>query len=169
MNDVLLVGMLSVCLFTDLKYRKIFNGVLLPVLTVGICLNAWFSGIPGLIKSGQGFLLGLALLFIPFILGGIGAGDVKLLAVMGAVKGPEFVFYSFFGMALAGGVFALTFLIYRGRLLKVVRDLMSALGITLSTRFKVVPFMDNNEENMVPYGVAIVAGAMVAYFVLGQR
>jgi prepilin peptidase CpaA len=44
------------------------------------------------------------LLVIPFALGGIGAGDVKLLGIIGALKGPDFVFIAFLAAAITGGI-----------------------------------------------------------------
>jgi len=164
MIDVLLGTALMICLFTDLKYRKIYNKVLIPALTLGFGLNIYQSGFSGLVKSGQGFLLGAALLILPFIFGGIGAGDVKLLALVGAIKGSTFVFYSFLGMGLSGGIIALGILLYQRRLAGVLHNLAHGLALLISTRFQVVSFPGDDTKIMFPYGAAIFLGALGAYF-----
>lgn len=165
MNDILLLVTILICIYTDLKERKIYNSMLLPSFFLGVLINLFNSGWSGLIYSGQGFFLGLGLLLLPFILNGIGAGDVKLLAVIGAIKGPEFVFYAFLGAALAGGIISLGLLLYQGRLRKTLGNLGRGLIILLTSRFRVIAFGDSSEQNLIPYGVAIGAGTLVSYVI----
>lgn len=165
MSDILLLTVLCICLYTDLKYRKIYNKVLIPALIFGLFFNVFNYGFIGLVKSFQGFFLGLGFLILPFICGGIGAGDVKLLATIGAIKGSLFVFYSFIGMGIAGGVISFGILIYQGRLLNVLNNLINGFGVLFTTRFKVVSFAADNSKNMFPYGVAIAIGTLAAYVV----
>lgn len=164
MSDILLLTTLVICLFTDLKYRKIYNNVLIPTLIFGISFNVYNYGLEALVKSGLGFMLGLSLLLLPFIWGGIGAGDVKLLAAVGAIKGSAFVFYAFLGTGIAGGVIAIGSLIYQGKLLKVLKNLINGLEILFITRFKVLSF-SADKKDMFPYGVAIFIGTLAAYVV----
>jgi len=165
MQDVLLCLTLLICLYTDLKKRKIYNAVLFPSLILGLVLNVLSNGYRGLINSEQGFLLGLGLLIIPFILGGMGAGDVKLLAVIGGIKGPEFVFLTFLGTGIAGGLIAAGILIAQGRLGETLKSFGRGFLLLLISRFRVVAFGADKEKNLYPYGVAITAGVMAAYVV----
>ncbi len=57
--------------------------------------------------SLEGLLTGAALLFIPFVLGGTGGGDVKLLASVGAWVGAEIIFSIFIYCAIIGGFLSL--------------------------------------------------------------
>lgn len=165
MNDILVLITLIICLFTDLKYRKIYNKVLIPTLLLGIILNIYGHGLMGLVKSGQGFMLGLGLLFLPFMWGGIGAGDVKLLAIVGAIKGPVFVFYSFIGMGIAGGVISVVILLCQRRLLKSMINIIKGFLILFTTSFKVATFGTDEQKNNFPYGIAIVIGVLGTYLV----
>jgi prepilin peptidase CpaA len=113
--DLLLCGVLLFCLYTDIKERRIYNKVILAAVIAGLLLGFLADGTTGLISAGKGFLLGAALLFLPFAAGGMGAGDLKLLAVIGLFKGAEFVFAVFLLAALLGGVFALALLLLRRR------------------------------------------------------
>ncbi|MGI6227871.1 MAG: A24 family peptidase [Peptococcales bacterium] len=165
MADFLLLFLLAICLFTDLKKRKIYNKVLVPALLLGIILNVFNYGVFGLIFSLKGFFTGLLFLILPYTWGGIGAGDVKLLATIGSIKGPTFVLYAGLYMGIAGGVLAILILIYQKRLFVTVKDLLTGFIILFATRFKVANFGNKNANNMFPYGVAITMGALAAYIV----
>ena len=108
-----LILVLIICAFTDLIYRKIYNVVLMPALLFALVYNAYHGGWAGLWQSVLGLLVGLLILILPFAKGGIGAGDVKLLGVIGAFKGVNFALYSAIGMGLAGGLMALGIWFYR--------------------------------------------------------
>lgn len=165
MGDILLIITLAICLFTDLKNRKIYNAVLLPAFLLGIILNIIDGGISGLLFSIKGFALGLLFLLLPYTLGGIGAGDVKLLAIIGAIKGPIFIIRAGIYMGIAGGVLAIFILLYQKRLFRTLKDLWVGLIVLFSTKFKVINFGSESEKNMFPYGVVITMGALAAYIV----
>jgi prepilin peptidase CpaA len=159
--------MLLICLITDFKDRKIYNAVLFPALLFGLVYNLISGGWFGLGQSLLGFLVGTLILIIPFAFGGIGAGDVKLLAVVGALKGHIFILYTAIGMGLAGGVIALSILIYQRQLLDLLTRFLRGVYLLLSTRCKVVAFELDHEKIMFPYGLAIVAGAVSAFWWMG--
>ncbi|MDK2821786.1 MAG: prepilin peptidase CpaA [Clostridia bacterium] len=163
MLDLLLLITLAFCLFTDIKYKKIYNKILFPAIIIGISLNVFYYGLIGFIKSIEGFLLGLGLLILPFICGGIGAGDVKLLAAIGAIKGTTFVFYSFIYMGIVGGLISIGILIYQKRLLKVLYELIKGLFIFITSHCLIMPTVNNNPKNKFPYGIAIVIGTLATY------
>ncbi|MGE5373230.1 MAG: prepilin peptidase [Solirubrobacterales bacterium] len=162
--DGLLFGTVMVCTLTDLFRRKIYNAVLLPVLLLALLLNYRAEGLAGLGHSAVGLMIGLAILFIPFVMGGMGAGDVKFLAVIGAVKGPYFVFLTALGMGLAGGVIGLVYLAAEKRLLAGISNLFRRVWMMALSRRLAEPPEDDGKQSTVPYGVAIAAGAVAAYF-----
>lgn len=99
----LLIVFSSVCAFTDYKFRKILNMITFPAILVGLLYWTINEGLQGVFTWGAGLVVGLLLLIVPFVLGGMGAGDVKMLAMVGALAGAKFVFMSFlFGAVLAG-------------------------------------------------------------------
>jgi prepilin peptidase CpaA len=164
MQDMVLALMLLVCLVTDLKKRKIYNLVLVSGLFFGIFYNLVTGGGQGLLQSSLGLSAGLGILIIPFALGGMGAGDVKLLAVIGSIKGPVYVFYTAVGMGLAGGIIALSILAYKKQLINTMANFFRGVWVMLISGFKVIEFNLNHEEIIFPYAVAIVAGAMGAFW-----
>ena len=104
----LIIGLvLVISVITDFQNRKILNIVTLPAILGGCMYHFYTAGLEGFYFSGQGFLVGLGLLIIPFLMGGIGAGDVKLLAAIGAWKGTFFIFYTGIYAGIIGGIIAL--------------------------------------------------------------
>lgn len=168
MQDYVLALGLVICLITDLKERKIYNIVLIPLLIFGLAHNLLTNSWPGMLQAIMGMLTGLGILFIPFALGGIGAGDVKLLAVIGAIKGPAFVFNAAIGMGLAGGIIALVILAVQGKIWNTLKKLLRGLWLMLITRFKVIEFGFDSEKTMLPYGLAITIGVLGAYCWMGR-
>jgi len=69
-----------------------------------------------MLTSAAGWLVGIALLLLPWLLGGLGAGDAKLMGVVGAFLGPKGCFVAFLGTALVGGVAAVALLAWHGAL-----------------------------------------------------
>ena len=160
--NILLITIVTICLITDLKSRKIYNKVLLPALVMGVIINIYGNGWAGLFNSSLGFIFGLGLLLIPFMLGGIGGGDVKLLATIGSIKGPQFVLATFIGMGLAGGIIGLAILLYQRRLWHTLKSLTQIFWSKMITGYT-VNSQGKGKDTYFPYGVAIAAGVLVAY------
>ncbi|MGB9825690.1 MAG: prepilin peptidase, partial [Desulfofundulus sp.] len=78
-SDVLVILLSAISLYTDLRWKKIYNKVLFPFALAGIIMQSYFHGLKGLAEGVAGFATGLLLLFIPFVMRQMGAGDVKLL------------------------------------------------------------------------------------------
>jgi prepilin peptidase CpaA len=151
--NLALVGLLALASLTDLRNRRIPNLVTFPAVAMGLMLNGVFFGLDGLRESGQGFGLGLAMLFGLFVLRWMGAGDVKLMAAVGALKGPEFVFYACLWSAVFGAVFAVVGLIRS-------RRLGLALAHLWYSRLMPQPGGSFVSAWRVPYGPAIALGSL---------
>ncbi|MGE5455365.1 MAG: prepilin peptidase, partial [Methylocystaceae bacterium] len=80
---------------TDLWSRRIPNLLVLIGLFVGIFIGVFTNGFNGLTVSLMGAAAGLALLMLPYLRGGMGGGDVKLMMALGAILGPVSVFWVF--------------------------------------------------------------------------
>ncbi|WP_064092022.1 A24 family peptidase [Rossellomorea aquimaris] len=165
--DALLIIVLLVCVGTDLKSRKIYNKVIFPSLLLTFGLHIYLHGFSGFTQGLLGFLVGLALLLIPYLMGGLGAGDVKLLALVGAVKGVSFVLMTAVYMALLGGVMALFILLFRKGVWHRLKSIVYYLS-SLKQGMKVPLGIDKNDfQATYPYGVAIAGGAFVTLFMKG--
>lgn len=161
-NDFLLMALLAICVFTDLKERKIYNKILLPFLILAFVNHLVTGGISGLGITLAGTAVGFAILLIPYFMGGMGAGDVKLLAVIGALKGTVFVLTAAVYMALAGGILALFVLLFRKGALNRIMQIFIFFG-GLRSGMKIPLFLEKDALNATyPYGIAIAIGAVAA-------
>lgn len=166
--DVLVAITVTTSVFTDLRERKIYNKVVIPAAVCGLVVNSWFSGTNGLVFSLKGLGAGLALLFIPFALGGFGAGDVKLVGAIGSLKGTFFVFKVFLATGIAGGILAILLLVKQKRLVSTLKRIGLSFYIFVGSVFKVntLRSLDKAEfHESLPYGLAIGIGTITAYLV----
>ncbi len=162
--DSLLAVLLLVCLATDLKHRRIYNKVLAPGLAAALLVNAWQGGWEGFAGSALGFLAGFVVLLIPYLMGGMGGGDVKLLAVVGAFKGAVFVWNAAVYMALLGGVFAMAAILMRAEARTMLRWTASyAACLMQGVRLPISLRGEGMLSGTFPYGAAIAGGAALCY------
>lgn len=84
-----LMGLLATAIMTDLRSSRIPNWLTIPAMVFGLAGHAWQHGLQGLLFSLFGLLVGLGLFLCLHLLGSVGAGDVKLMAAVGALVGPE--------------------------------------------------------------------------------
>ncbi len=147
---VILVGIACI---TDIRSRRIPNILVLTGLIAGLANHLYISQLPGLWFWTLGLLAGMAFLIIPYLLGGMGAGDVKLLGMVGAIMGLEFVIATFLFMALWGGLGAMLVLFRSGRMRLFWLNILS-----LNFRAAVDVPDSAKEKDSLPYGVAIGLG-----------
>lgn len=107
-------AVLGAATYTDLRSRRIPNWLVLPFLGMGVLVSCWSHGWHGLGQSLSGAGLGLLLFGIFFMAGGMGAGDVKLCAAIGAWIGPSQLLIALVLTALVGGVMALGWAMWGG-------------------------------------------------------
>src|SRR5688500_12891023 len=100
----------------DLRARRIPNWLTFGAAVLAVGYHLATAGIAGLVPSLGGWALGFALFFPLFALRGMGAGDVKLLAAVGAWLGPWQVLWAALLTSVAGGVLALLIAAFHGYL-----------------------------------------------------
>lgn len=96
----LFVGLFTLAAaITDLRARRVPNYLTVPMALLGVGYHAYLAGGNGVLFALAGFAIGFVLLLLPWILGGGGMGDVKLLAALGAWFGPLMILIAFSGSA----------------------------------------------------------------------
>lgn len=165
--DIILILALIICFITDLKKQKIYNKIIFPSLAAAVVLNSWLNGLAGFKLSALGFVTGLSILLIPYLLGGMGAGDVKLLSLIGAVKGSIFVLNTAIYMAFIGGALAILIIIFQRQTLSFIKILFTwFISFIHGIRYK-VEFPKSYFSKKYPYGTAIVGGAVICLIFRG--
>jgi prepilin peptidase CpaA len=159
-NIVVVVPLLSIlaaALVTDMARRRIPNGLSLGGAAVGFVANATLLGPSGFIFALLGWLLCLAL-FMPMYAGaGMAAGDVKLMAMVGAFLGPVNGFVACACTLVAGGTFASIWIAWRNIHQRVVGqpEFADRLGISALPRTPL---------DKLPYAAAIALGTTAIVF-----
>lgn len=111
---VLMTGvMLFIAFITDITRQKIPNWLTFAGLIAGFILHAAIDGWHGLTFSFFGILCGFVPMFVLYLFHGVGAGDVKLFAALGAFMGMEFSLYAMAASILFAGVLAVVILFKR--------------------------------------------------------
>ena len=143
----------------DLLTRRIPNALAIFTAALGLALSAFGVTQVSVAGSLAGLILGLALMLPGHVLGGTGAGDVKLMAGAGAVLGVRLVPVAFVYTLIAGGVLALVFAIMRGRL---HRTLQALHFVVVSPREGRQAVEGAGAVNRIPYAPAIAIGCLLA-------
>jgi prepilin peptidase CpaA len=105
--------LVTACAVTDVLSRRIPNLFLATAFSLALICYGLDKGISGLIDSCLGLLVGLAMLTPIYILGGTGAGDVKLLGVVGSLLGTQGVFIAGVATFISGGLLGIIWILWR--------------------------------------------------------
>lgn len=161
LSDVALVLTVSIAAITDFREHRIYNKLLGPAFVIAIVLQIYFKGWIGLKESLFGAVIGFLILLIPYFLGGIGAGDVKLLAVIGAFGGVHFVITSFLYGAIVGGIISIGLLVRRGDLRATLYRILLFYQLPIKIDKQNKQVYEAQKEKF-PYGIAITSGTIIA-------
>ena len=151
----------SVC---DLRSRRIPNLLTFGGAAAALLFSVVSHGAAGLWTSLGGWCAGLAL-FLPFwLLGGMGAGDVKLLACLGAWLGPGATLYAALYASVAGGAMAIVMALATGYMGEALLNVQMLLGHFFKSGLKPLPAvtLQGARGPRLPYALPIAVGAVAA-------
>jgi len=166
---VVFVAVLAMAV-TDLWRFRVHNLLTLTLLVGGLIYQGVIEGTPGLVNGLLGALFGFSALILFCVMGGIGAGDVKLLAGVGAWLGLPLTFYVFIASSLAAGVYSMILVCTSGRLretwvnLQVAWYRLKAVGRYLGSEGDVEAAVTRAErrQRLVPFAAMVAVGLIVA-------
>ena len=169
----ILILLLAGAAVSDYRIHRIPNWLVVSGALFGMICNAVLAPYPhnNIFFPLAGLGLGL-LLFLPlYLVRAMGAGDVKLLAMVGAFLGPGDTFYAAIATMVVGGVLAILFVLMRGT----ARRLLYNLGSLFQLGF--LSMAGGSKPNLqigadvsagkLPYGVAIAIGT-IGYLITDQ-
>jgi prepilin peptidase CpaA len=128
LGDSVVLGVVSIASVVDLHSRRIPNTLTFGAATGALVVSAAAGGFPGLSFSFAGWAIGLALWLPIYALGGMGAGDIKLMAAVGAWLGPADAVRAALFAAIAGALMALAIATSRGLLRQTVANVRFLLA-----------------------------------------
>jgi prepilin peptidase CpaA len=147
---------------TDVRDRRIPNRLTYPAMLAGLLLQTAVYGWRGLLLGlGGGMLFG-GVFFFFHLVRAMGAGDVKLATALGCIIGPTASWQVMFATAVAGGVLAVAVMVFKGRVLKTLRNTLSVVGFHAVHGLRTHPEvnLDNPTAIRLPYGLAFAAGTL---------
>lgn len=168
-----LIALLVVAAVIDYRSYRIPNWLTMGgvLFALGYSLAVPFASQAGIVWALGGLVLGLLMLLPLYVIRAMGAGDVKLMAMVGAFVGLGDIFQVVVCTFIAGGVAALGYAIYHRVLVRMftnIRADVQLLGASALAGIK--PQLDVASRNSVgrlPYGASIAAGT-IAYLVMKQ-
>jgi len=147
----------------DWRTRRIPNWLTVPAVALGVGINTILAGWAGAKASLEG--MGLAmLLLLPFVvMRGLGAGDWKLMAALGALLGPVLFLLALFVSVLVSGLMAFVHLFRLGRTMETLRNLVVLVRgfVTFGMRPHREISLDNPKLVKLPFGVATAIAVVV--------
>jgi prepilin peptidase CpaA len=162
----------SLAALTDVWRFKVYNLLTLPVLLAGMIYHAVLAGWSGLALSAAGIAFGLAVFSIPYLMGGMGAGDVKFVAALGAWLGIAPLSVIVFFGCLATGIYAVTLVFSTGGLRQLWFDLqlmihrVAAVGKLLVPDDQMERIHDwttssERRRRLIPFSAMIAIGVVI--------
>lgn len=158
----LAAALVLIAAVTDLRSRRIPNWLTLSGLGAGLLLNSIVAGPAGLWNSLGGLALGFASYLSLYGLRAMGAGDVKLMAAVGAILGPASWLVVFIASAAAAGVLAIGMIVWKRRVQETLQNAIFILQELTRlraphVRHQHLDIRDPRAMNM-PHAVAIAVG-----------
>ncbi len=161
---LVLLSMVLAAGIYDVRFRKIPNWLNLSGIVLGLGLNILLFKGHGLTAAALGLICALAVYLPLYLIRGMGAGDVKLMAAVGAIAGPQNWIWIFVATALAGGIISLVVIAVKKRWSRT----FSNLGVILPEllRFRLPsnsePRLDIRHADALrlPHAVSIAVGSL---------
>lgn len=156
----------------DYKERRVPNWLNVAIAVAGLAAQAWFNGLSGVGNGALGLAVGFGVLILPWLMHGMGAGDVKLMMAIGMWLGPWPTFLSFAAGAAIGGVIAGVMILSTGRLWQAYGNLATIMGkcSSVSTMFSEYGSAKSfgTSSQLLPYGVPLTIGTLAVLFFGGH-
>lgn len=173
LTELLLVALLILIVVTtliDIWQHRIPNLLCICLLTIGITVQSYSAGWVGAFNAISGAITGL-LLFLPFyIFKGMAAGDVKMLASLGALFGPFNTLIAAAFALIIGGCLAFAIVLLRlfrqcswAQAVHILKKFLASIRLLIYTRQYLPPEHDLSEliKLRFPYAFAISGGALI--------
>ena len=159
MMTVFILLSASTAAYFDFRWRRIPNWLVGATIALSLGWHTWSSGWDGLLMSGGGLLLGIALLLPLYMLKGMGAGDVKFFGAIGAAVTYHHIVAVFVFAALIAGGMALFRVLVARAFVATLANIADILNRFLHGRFSPHPVVGLANENalVIPFGVSVAA------------
>ncbi len=178
---VVIAGCALWAAITDVSKFKVYNYLTIPCFVGGLVYGALMYGLSGFLFGLGGALLGLGILIMPYLMGGLGAGDVKFVMAIGTWLGPVLLLPAIIIGCSATGMYSLVLISRQGGFrgawlnLRLMFMRLSTIGkhLTFEDDFEAVQSVaqrDDRRGRLIPFSAMVsvgIAAAIVMHFVFG--
>lgn len=161
LSAILIAVVVGIAIVTDVRSRRIPNSLTFTAFGAALVVRFAFQGWAGLGLALLGAIVAPLVLLIVHFGKGIGMGDLKLAAAVGAFFGPVAALAAMLASAILGGLLAMALLMQRGQLLAEFFSLF-LVGVPFLKRKLAtdLPANASPQVTTMPYGVAIAIGSL---------
>ncbi len=169
MTCVIMVPGILWASWIDYRERRVPNWLNAAIAAAGFAAQGWYYGLPGMGWGAAGLLIGFAVLIVPWLMHGMGAGDVKLMMAIGVWLGPALTLWSFLIGVLVGGLIAVVMIVSSGRMWNAWANLATIMHkithrSTVFSEFGSARSFGETSQ-LLPYGVPLTIGTLAVFFV----
>ena len=154
----LLLMLVSIATYTDMKENKIKNKYISLFILLGIVLSLLLGGFSGLKDSLLGIIVPFLLLFIFFALRMFGAGDIKLFCAIGAIMGVSFVINNIIYSFLLAGIVVILKLLFTKKIISTFKGIYYYFANMFLTQS--VSEFESTTNDKFPFAIAILLGTI---------
>jgi len=158
--------------YIDGRQLRVPNWLTFPMVLSGLVYSAWVGGWAGLGDGLVGMSVGLATLLPLYAVGGMGAGDVKLMAGIGAWMGAAATWNAFVVSVIVGAIMAVAMVAWRrswkkhcGNFSQIVLEFMTVKSAGELSR---IAAERKPHMLLLPYGIPICVGTIAYFFYAGM-
>jgi prepilin peptidase CpaA len=171
-TTIVLIPATLLASWIDYSQRRVPNWLNAFIALSGLVAQVWFCGPYGLAMGGLGLLIGFGVLILPWAMHGMGAGDVKLMAAIGAWFGPWLTLWAFGVGAMVGGVIAVIMILAAGKA-KMAYANMTTIACKMQSRDRMFSEFGSaksfgSTSSLLPYGVPLTIGSLIVWFGQGH-
>ncbi|MFJ7142157.1 prepilin peptidase [Pseudomonas protegens] len=156
----LLLGLLGIAVVSDLRHHRIPNLLVLLGFFLGLSCQAYSSGLIGLGHALLGSLIGFAFFLPLYALGGMAAGDVKLMAMVGTFLTPYNALWAAFFSLICGGVCGVLVVLLSGQ----TKQTVGRYWLMWRARAYFSPAADEVAGKPFAYSVAVLLGTLTSLY-----
>jgi prepilin peptidase CpaA len=164
----LVSAILILAAWIDGRELKVPNWITFPMVLSGLVYSTWLGGLSGFSAGLVGMCMGLGTLLPLYAVGGMGAGDVKLMAGIGAWLGWEITLAAFCVSAVVGALMAIVMVLCRRASRHHYENFLLILSEWMVIRNPVelsrIAAERKSTMLLLPYGIPICIGS-IGYFV----
>ncbi len=155
-------GIATLGAVTDVRHKRIPNWLTYSGMVAGLAVRLALLGWLGLRGGLAGMFLAGGIFFVLFVLGGVGGGDVKLVAAVGAWAGVVQVGIVLLVSALAGGILEVGYMVFPRQVRETLRNTAELVRHHLASGLQPHPVLNVREQGAIriPYGLAVAIGTL---------